>query len=120
MALNQVGEVYQRPWGWYQTLAQDLGFQTKLIHVVPGGRLSLQSHKQRAEHWVVVKGVASITIDTVVEERKVNDVVYIPVGAKHRLENLGQEPVEIIEVQIGEYLGEDDITRYEDVYGRVS
>jgi len=120
MALNQVGEVYQRPWGWYQTLAQNSGFQTKLIHVAPGGRLSLQSHKQRAEHWVVVNGIAHITIDTLVKEYKVNDAVYIPIGAKHRLENLSEKPVEIIEVQVGEYLGEDDITRYDDVYGRVS
>ncbi len=119
MSLNEIGQTYARPWGWYKTIAQDAGFQAKVIHVIPGGRLSLQSHKQRAEHWVVVKGVASITIDDSVQTYHVNESVYIPTQAKHRLENLSDTPVEIIEVQVGPYLGEDDIIRYDDVYGRM-
>ncbi len=118
MSLNQVGEIYQRPWGWYQTIAQDMGFQVKRIHVIPGGRLSLQSHYKRAEHWVVVTGLATITINETCQDYQANAAVYIPIGAKHRLENLSDEPLEIIEVQLGAYLGEDDIIRYDDIYGR--
>ncbi len=118
MSINEIGKTYERPWGWYKTIAQDSGFQAKVIHVIPGGRLSLQSHKQRAEHWVVVKGKPTITVNDRVQEYFVNQAVYIPLEAKHRLENLSDEPVEIVEVQVGEYLGEDDITRYDDIYGR--
>lgn len=117
--LNVIGQTYERPWGWYKTIAQDSRFQAKVIHVIPGGRLSLQSHKQRAEHWVVVQGVATVTVNDSKKEYKVNESVYIPLEAKHRLENLSQQVVEIIEVQVGTYLGEDDIIRYDDVYGRI-
>ncbi len=117
-ALNEIGKTYDRPWGWYKTIAQDVGFQAKVIHVIPGGRLSLQSHNKRAEHWVVVNGRPTITINDHVAEYKTNDAVYIPLQAKHRLENLTQESVEIVEVQVGSYLGEDDIIRYDDIYGR--
>lgn len=120
MSLNEIGKTYERPWGWYKTIAQDQGFQAKVIHVIPGGRLSLQSHKQRAEHWVVVKGKPTITINDSVKEYAVNQGVYIPLEAKHRLENLSKESVEIVEVQVGNYLGEDDIVRYDDFYGRTA
>ncbi|GGK11762.1 mannose-1-phosphate guanylyltransferase/mannose-6-phosphate isomerase [Luteimonas terricola] len=107
-----------RPWGSYDSIDQDEGFQVKRIKVKPGGRLSLQSHKCRAEHWIVVRGTARVTRDNDVFELHANQSTYIPLGAKHRLENPGTEVLELIEVQSGDYLGEDDIVRYEDVYGR--
>ncbi len=119
MSLNETGQTYARPWGWYKTLEMQPGYQVKLIHVVPGGRLSLQSHIHRAEHWIIAKGVATVTVNTSTQQYTPDAVIFIPKEAKHRLENLGQEPVELIEVQMGDYLGEDDITRYDDVYGRI-
>ena len=107
-----------RPWGSYDSIDQDDGFQVKRIKVKPGARLSLQSHKHRAEHWIVVRGTARVTRDNDVFELHANQSTYIPLGAKHRLENPGTEMLELIEVQSGGYLGEDDIVRYEDVYGR--
>ncbi len=108
-----------RPWGSYDSIDQEDGcFQVKRIKVKPGARLSLQSHKHRAEHWIVVRGTARITRDNDVFELYANQSTYIPLGAKHRLENPGSEMLELIEVQSGDYLGEDDIVRYEDVYGR--
>jgi len=107
-----------RPWGSYDSIDQDDGFQVKRIKVKPGGRLSLQSHRHRAEHWIVVRGTARVTRDNDVFELHANQSTYIPLGAKHRLENPGTETLELIEVQSGDYLGEDDIVRYEDVYGR--
>ncbi|NLB57542.1 MAG: cupin domain-containing protein, partial [Gammaproteobacteria bacterium] len=107
-----------RPWGSYDSIDQDDGFQVKRIKVKPGGRLSLQSHKHRAEHWIVVRGTARVTRDNDVFELHANQSTYIPLGAKHRLENPGSGMLELIEVQSGDYLGEDDIVRYEDVYGR--
>ena len=107
-----------RPWGSYDSIDQDEGFQVKRIKVKPGGRLSLQSHTRRAEHWIVVRGTARVTRDNDVFELHANQSAYIPLGAKHRLENPGDEVLELIEVQSGDYLGEDDIVRYEDVYGR--
>ncbi len=107
-----------RPWGSYDSIDQDDGFQVKRIKVKPGARLSLQSHKHRAEHWIVVRGTARVTRDNDVFELHANQSTYIPLGAKHRLENPGTEMLELIEVQSGSYLGEDDIVRYEDVYGR--
>ena len=107
-----------RPWGSYDSIDQDDGFQVKRIKVKPGGRLSLQSHKHRAEHWIVVRGTARVTRDNDVFELHANQSTYIPLGAKHRLENPGTDMLELIEVQSGDYLGEDDIVRYEDVYGR--
>ncbi|HET7832489.1 MAG TPA: mannose-1-phosphate guanylyltransferase/mannose-6-phosphate isomerase [Gallionella sp.] len=108
-----------RPWGSYTVLEEDAeGFKIKRIEVAPGARLSLQSHTRRSEHWVVVSGTATVTNgDEVVTVHK-NQSTYIPIGAKHRLENLGTEPLHIVEIQVGEYLGEDDIRRYEDNYGR--
>jgi mannose-6-phosphate isomerase len=107
-----------RPWGAFHVLDEQPGFKVKRITVTPGGRLSLQSHKHRSEHWTVVNGVATVTVDASVVDLKRGQSVDVPLGAKHRLENLGSELVEIIEVQFGDYLGEDDIVRYEDVYNR--
>ncbi|MES2857620.1 MAG: mannose-1-phosphate guanylyltransferase/mannose-6-phosphate isomerase [Pseudomonadota bacterium] len=107
-----------RPWGSYDSIDADAGFQVKRIKVKPGARLSLQSHTRRAEHWIVVRGIARVTRDNDVFELHANQSTYIPIGARHRLENPGSEMLELIEVQSGDYLGEDDIVRYEDVYGR--
>ena len=107
-----------RPWGYFETLALHERFQVKRIVVKPGGRLSLQSHVHRAEHWVVVEGTAQVTIGDTVKLVSENQSVYVPLGDKHRLENPGKVPVTMIEVQTGSYLGEDDIVRYEDVYSR--
>lgn len=109
---------HARPWGHYETLSLGDRFQVKSIVVKPDGKLSLQSHVHRAEHWVVVEGTATVTIG---EDRKLvgeNQSVYIPLGEVHRLENTGKVPLQLIEVQTGAYLGEDDIVRYEDVYER--
>ena len=109
---------YHRPWGWYETLSLGPRFQVKRIMVHPGGILSLQSHVHRAEHWVVVEGAARVTVGEEVRLLGENQSIYIPLGAVHRLENPGKLDLHLIEVQSGPYLGEDDITRYEDVYAR--
>jgi mannose-1-phosphate guanylyltransferase/mannose-6-phosphate isomerase len=107
-----------RPWGSYETI--DLGprHQVKHIMVKPGGRLSLQMHHQRAEHWVVVSGTAQVTVGDKVSTLKENESTFIALGQKHRLENISDVPMHLVEVQCGGYLGEDDIVRFEDVYGR--
>jgi mannose-1-phosphate guanylyltransferase/mannose-6-phosphate isomerase len=110
-------QVY-RPWGSYDSLENMEGFQVKRLIVNPGAILSLQMHHHRAEHWVVVQGTATITLNEDEFELGVNESTYVPIGAKHRIANMGSEPVHIIEVQCGEYLGEDDIVRFEDKYGR--
>jgi mannose-1-phosphate guanylyltransferase/mannose-6-phosphate isomerase len=107
-----------RPWGWYDSLDEGERFKVKRIQVKPGASLSLQMHHHRAEHWIVVKGVAEITNGDQVITLKENQSTYIPQGQTHRLANRGTEPLEIIEVQSGSYLGEDDIVRFEDTYGR--
>ena len=107
-----------RPWGWYESLVLADRFQVKRIVVHPGAALSLQSHHHRSEHWIVVQGTARVTIDDQVRLVTENQSVYIPLGAVHRMENPGKLPMVLIEVQTGAYLGEDDITRYEDVYAR--
>ncbi len=107
-----------RPWGSYRSVTSGDRFQVKLITVKPGGRLSLQLHRHRAEHWVVVKGTAQITCGERVFMLYENQSTYIPQGETHRLENPGHIPLEMIEVQSGSYLGEDDIVRVDDVYGR--
>lgn len=107
-----------RPWGSYDSIDADDGFQAKRLIVNPGAVLSLQKHARRAEHWVVVRGVATVTRDEEVVDLKVNEYIHIPIGAVHRIANNGTEPVHIIEVQCGDYLGEDDIVRLEDNYGR--
>ncbi|MDB2398548.1 mannose-1-phosphate guanylyltransferase/mannose-6-phosphate isomerase [Planktomarina sp.] len=107
-----------RPWGWFESLALGERFQVKRILVKPGAALSLQSHKHRSEHWIVVQGTAKITIDDEITLVSEGQSIYVPLGAKHRMENSGKLPMVLIEVQIGTYLGEDDIIRYEDVYAR--
>ena len=107
-----------RPWGSYDCIDQGDRFQVKRIIVKPGATLSLQMHHHRAEHWVVVKGTAKVTRGDEVFTLSENESTYIPLGVKHRLENPGVVPLEIIEVQSGSYLGEDDIVRYDDTYGR--
>jgi mannose-6-phosphate isomerase-like protein (cupin superfamily) len=107
-----------RPWGWFESLTIDEKFQVKKIHVHPGASLSLQSHKYRAEHWIVVSGVAEVTIDEEVKLISENQSVYIPLGAIHRMRNTGEKPMKLIEVQTGTYFGEDDIIRYDDIYSR--
>lgn len=109
-----------RPWGWFETLALADRFQVKRIVVRPGGCLSLQSHVHRSEHWIVVEGTARVTVGNETSLVAENQSAYIPLGAMHRLENPGKVPMVLIEVQTGPYLGEDDITRYEDVYARTS
>ena len=109
-----------RPWGWFESLAIMPGYQVKRLHVYPGAALSLQSHQRRSEHWVVVSGTASVVRDDEVLTLATNESVYIHVGQKHRLANETDAPLTVIEVQTGDYLGEDDIVRYEDIYSRIS
>jgi mannose-1-phosphate guanylyltransferase/mannose-6-phosphate isomerase len=107
-----------RPWGSYDSIDHGERYQVKHLSVNPGGVLSLQLHNKRAEHWVVVSGTARITCNERIFELKENESTYIPLGAKHRIENPGDQQLHIIEVQSGSYLGEDDIVRFEDNYGR--
>jgi mannose-1-phosphate guanylyltransferase/mannose-6-phosphate isomerase len=111
-------QVY-RPWGSYEGIDAGPRFQVKRLSVKPGAQLSLQMHHHRAEHWVVVKGTAQVTCGDQVFMLHENESTYIPIGEKHRLENPGNIPLEVIEIQSGGYLGEDDIVRFEDVYDRV-
>lgn len=108
-----------RPWGWFESIDAGPRFQVKRLMVAPGATLSLQYHRHRAEHWVVVSGVAEVTCDGRVFRLEEDQSTYVPLGSSHRLANPGTEPVEIIEVQSGDYLGEDDIVRLEDSYGRI-
>ena len=107
-----------RPWGWYDSIDQGPRFQVKRIMVKPGASLSLQMHHHRAEHWIVVSGTAEVTNGEQTIMLSENQSTYIPLGQVHRLANPGKVPLEIIEVQSGSYLGEDDIVRFEDSYGR--
>jgi mannose-1-phosphate guanylyltransferase/mannose-6-phosphate isomerase len=107
-----------RPWGCYQGIDESDRFQVKRITVNPGAKLSLQLHHHRAEHWIVVNGTAKVTRGDEEFVLSENESTYIPLGTKHRLENIGKIPLELIEVQTGSYLGEDDIVRFDDVYGR--
>jgi len=116
---HTVHRLVHRPWGWYDSLDSGPRFQVKHICVKPGASLSLQKHHHRAEHWVVVRGTAEVTNGEQVMLLSENQSTYIPLGQVHRLANPGKVPLEIIEVQSGAYLGEDDIVRFEDTYGRV-
>jgi mannose-1-phosphate guanylyltransferase/mannose-6-phosphate isomerase len=107
-----------RPWGTYEGVAHGERFQVKQISVKPGGKLSLQMHHHRAEHWIVVAGTARVTNGDQELTLTENQSTYIPIGVTHRLENLGETDLTLIEVQSGSYLGEDDIVRFEDIYGR--
>ncbi|NBW50516.1 MAG: cupin domain-containing protein [Betaproteobacteria bacterium] len=108
----------QRPWGWYETISEVPGNKIKRIGVFPGQQLSLQKHHQRAEHWVVTEGIARVTLDQRQFDLKPGEYCDIAIGQVHRLANLTDGPVEIVEVQFGSYLGEDDIVRLQDDYGR--
>lgn len=112
-------EICNRPWGFYKTIFLNEYSKSKLIKVDPGGVLSLQEHKKREEYWVVINGLGKATVGESVRKVKVGDFVYIPKGCKHRLENISDtESLMVSEVQLGDYFGEDDIIRYEDIYGR--
>ena len=115
---TQHREVF-RPWGSYDSIDNGIRYQVKKISVKPGAKLSLQLHHHRAEHWIVVSGTAKVKIDSVERIVTENESVYIPIGAIHSLENPGKVPLNLIEVQSGAYLGEDDIVRLDDIYGRV-
>ena len=114
MAHNRI----YRPWGFYESLIEGERFQVKRLVVTPGEKLSLQKHYHRAEHWVVVSGTALVTYDATTRLVRENESVYLPLGCVHRLENPGKILLTLIEVQSGSYLGEDDIVRLEDTYGR--
>jgi len=107
-----------RPWGYYQDVDIAPRYRVKRIVVKPGSKLSLQKHFHRSEHWVVVKGTAEVTLGNHVRSVHENESIYIPIGSIHRLANPGKIPLELIEVQVGSYLGEDDIVRLDDIYGR--
>ncbi len=107
-----------RPWGSYQSIDSGHHFQVKQLTVKPGARLSLQLHRHRAEHWVVVEGRARVTRGEEVFDLGPNQSTYIPLGTRHRLENPGRDILRVIEIQCGDYLGEDDIERFDDIYGR--
>jgi len=107
-----------RPWGYYQSVDNGARYQVKRIVVKPDGRLSLQKHHHRAEHWIVVSGTAEVTVDGKVQQVHENESIYLPIGCVHRLVNPGKINLELIEVQTGSYLGEDDIIRMEDIYNR--
>lgn len=113
-------EIFQRPWGFYKTTVMNEYFQSKVISVNPKSQLSLQSHNHREEHWIVAHGVGTVQLDQSMIEVKCGSSIFIPKGCKHRLTNTDdKESLIITEVQIGDYFGEDDIIRYEDIYGRV-
>ena len=107
-----------RPWGWFKTIEEGHNFKVKVISVNPGAKLSLQKHAHRAENWVITKGIAEVTLGKKNHILKINESIYIPLGSIHSLANNTKEPLEIIEVQSGSYLGEDDIIRIDDIYGR--
>ena len=109
-----------RPWGRYDILDEGAGFKVKRITVAQGRRLSYQRHARRSEYWTIVAGRALVTVADAPSEKTRGDTAFIPAGTKHRIENIGAEPVIFIEVQLGEYLGEDDIERFEDDYGRAA
>ncbi|NGX49228.1 MAG: Alginate biosynthesis protein AlgA [Candidatus Anoxychlamydiales bacterium] len=118
MKENVEHKIYKRPWGTYQTLKLEKTCQVKWIEVNPKSKLSLQKHKKRSEHWIVAKGTPIVTIDKMKKKLNENDHVFIPKEGVHRIENDTDKKVVIVEVQLGSYLGEDDIIRLEDIYGR--
>jgi mannose-1-phosphate guanylyltransferase len=116
--LTETHQTSYRPWGGYSSVLNGERFQVKRLFVKPGKRLSLQKHFHRAEHWVVVRGTAEVQVGEETRTLRENESVYIPQGAIHRLSNPGKILIELIEVQTGSYLGEDDIVRVEDEFGR--
>lgn len=109
----------KRPWGYYTVIEQGNGFIVKIIHVNKGQRLSLQSHNYRSEHWVVLSGIAKVVLNDKVFNLDIGESVDIPLKAHHSLQNPYDCDLEILEIQLGEFLSEDDIIRYEDIYGRI-
>lgn len=116
--MAEIHRLAHRPWGTYEVLVNTKGYKVKRIMVKPGGRLSLQKHYHRNEHWIVVSGTATVTVDDEVKLVRPNESAYIKMGQMHRLENHGKIDLYMVEVQVGEYTGEDDIVRVDDVYGR--
>jgi mannose-6-phosphate isomerase len=115
-----IGEVTVRPWGSYEVIAEGASHsKVKYLTVLPGRRLSYQSHEHRSEHWVVVQGIADATVDGVVRRLGPGESIDVPLGAKHRCANPGDDELVFVEVQLGDYFGDDDIVRYEDDYGRI-
>jgi mannose-6-phosphate isomerase-like protein (cupin superfamily) len=119
VAAEPVGHVDQRPWGHYVILADEPGHKVKRLVVLPGKRLSLQRHRRRSEHWFVIEGELTVTRDGQELDLRASNSVDIPAGTAHRVHNRGSEPAAFIEVQVGDYFGEDDIERLEDDYGRI-
>lgn len=116
--LTEIHRTAYRPWGGYSSVLNGERFQVKRLFVKPGKKLSLQKHHHRAEHWVVVRGIAEVTVDGTITTLCENQSIYLPLGCTHRLANPGKIELELIEVQTGSYLGEDDIIRIEDEFGR--
>ena len=117
--LTELPATVQRPWGSYSTLKKEDSYQVKRLTVAPGHKLSLQYHHKRSEHWVVTHGKAIVQIGDEEFETNTGEYRYIPVGEKHRLMNVGEEELVLIEIQVGDYFGEDDIVRIDDIYGRI-
>lgn len=109
----------ERPWGYFQVITKGEGFLTKILHVNSNQKLSLQSHKYRSEHWVVISGKAKVTLDDEEYMLSVGESIDIPVQSIHSLENIFPQDLEVLEVQFGQKLSEDDIIRYKDIYGRI-
>ena len=110
--------IVSKPWGSYQVILESVNYTIKKIVVKPGGMLSLQSHKHRSEHWIIVQGIADITLEDKYLEIKENENIFIPTNAKHRLANKQSEDLVVIEIWYGDHLDEEDIIRYEDIYNR--
>ena len=119
MTEQQNHSTFERPWGKFEIFATSENYQVKRLTVYPKGKLSLQSHQHRSEHWVVVRGTAKVTNGEQTLILEENESTFIPLGHIHRLENPAPNNLEIIEVQTGDYLGEDDIVRYKDIYNRL-
>ena len=119
MVTTNTLEIGNRPWGRYEVLVEQPGYKVKRIIVLPNEKLSLQLHNQRVEHWIIVSGEATIRVNDKVSILLVDQSTYIPKRAKHRLENNTDKELVIIEVQLGDYLGEDDIERFDDIYSRI-
>tara|TARA_Y100000816_G_C26036544_1_gene542724 strand:- start:489 stop:842 length:354 start_codon:yes stop_codon:yes gene_type:complete len=117
--MNKIGIIYERPWGDYRTIEQKENYQIKHIRVKPRKRLSLQYHFKRVEHWTIIKGTGIAQLDNKLIKLGINDTIFIPKESKHRISNNTDEFLEFIEIQIGDYLGEDDIVRLEDDFGRI-
>ena len=115
---GKIHDKIYRPWGNFITIEENDNWKVKKIEINPGARISLQMHNHRSEHWVVVSGIANVEIDGNLETIKANESIYVPKKCKHRLSNLNKQLLTIIEIQSGHYLGEDDIIRFQDLYGR--